>query len=230
MPCEAVYGTAEVKSHLDSNGWEKALTNIASIKKLKRTPSDLTDILPNRQLRLSSRFEVPERPANPYVGVVVGLQGLSAEKLVSDLNNRFNQSDEERALLPDLIACVENGHLITRYKMKDGQDFRIGTVTLGTTYDGFHAFHVKEFVLSSLHLGLNVLLSSIRLKNRNLAPNWLDELLWIERKTKVEQLVALIDGVEEIPIQGGWDALESVLQGDKQLLSKVQDLRRKPPV
>ena len=30
VPCEAVYGTAEVKTRLDSNGWELALKNVES--------------------------------------------------------------------------------------------------------------------------------------------------------------------------------------------------------
>ena len=56
VPCEAVYGTAEVKSRLDSNGWHLALDNIASTKGLKRAESELTDILPNRNLGLGTRL------------------------------------------------------------------------------------------------------------------------------------------------------------------------------
>ena len=232
VPCEAVYGTAEVKTRLDSHGWETALANVASVKTLKRAASDPTDILSNRQLHLSSRFKVPAGPSNPYVGVVVGLQGLSAEKLTNDLHNRLRRCEEEKALLPDLIACVENGYLITRYNKKDGQEFQIGAATLGGAYDGFHAFRVQDFVLSSLHLGLNVLLSGIRLRSRDLTPNWLDELLWIERKSKIEALFALAEGAGAIPAQGGWTAMESEARarGETDVLSKLQDLRRKPPV
>ncbi len=232
VPCEAVYGIAEVKTRLDSKGWETALANIASVKRLTRAPSDPTDILPNRRLRLSSRFKVPDKPSNPYVGIVVGLRGLSAERFASDLNERMNRDEEEKALLPDLIACVENGHLITRFNKGDGQQFQIGTATLGSSYDGFRAFHVQDFVLSSLHLGLNVLLSGIRLRNRNLAPNWLDELLWVEKKSEVERVFALFEQAGAIPPQGGWDVMEAEARarGEYDLLSKVQDLRRKPPV
>ena len=47
IPCEAVYGTAEVKTRLDRSGWQLALDNVASVKRLERAPSDLMDILPN---------------------------------------------------------------------------------------------------------------------------------------------------------------------------------------
>ena len=232
VPCEAVYGVAEVKTRLDSNGWETALANVASVKGLKRDTSDSTDILPNRRLRLSSQFKVPARPFNPYVGLVVGLQGLSAERLVNDLNDRLNRGEEEKALLPDLIACIENGHLITRFNKKDDQGVQIGTATMGNTYDGFRAFRVQDFVLSSLHLGLNVLLSDVRLRNRDLAANWLDELLWVERKSQVEQLLALAEGAGGIPPKGGWDAMEAEARarGEMDILTKLQDLRRRPPV
>lgn len=232
VPCEAVYGTAEVKTRLDTNGWKMALANVASVKKLKRAASDATDLLPNRRLHLSSRFKVPAEQRNPYIGVVVGLEGLSAEKLTSDLNDRLNRGEEEKALLPDLIACVGSGHLITRYNNKDGQEFQIGTATLGSSYDGFRAFPVQDFVLSSFHLGLNVLLSDIRLRNRDLAANWLDELLWIERKSKVEALFASWKGMGGIPAERGWDAMESEARarGEHDMLSKLQDLRQKSPV
>ncbi|GEM_PF-3309600 len=232
VPCEAVYGITEVKTRLDSNGWETALANVASVKGLVRETSDAVDILPNRRLHLSSRFKVPERPSNPYVGVVVGLQGLSAERLENDLNDRLKRGDEEKTLLPDLVACVENGHLIARFNKKDGGKFQIGTATMGASYDGFRAFHVRDFVLSSLHLGLNVLLSGIRLRNRDLAPNWLEELLWVEKKSEIEQVFALFEQAGAIPSQGGWDAMEAgaKARGENYVLSKIQDLRRKPPV
>lgn len=40
VPCEAVYGTAEVKTRLDREGWELALENVASVKRLERAPAD----------------------------------------------------------------------------------------------------------------------------------------------------------------------------------------------
>ena len=39
---------------------------------------------------------------------MVGLEGLSAEVLTADLNGRVQRGDG--ALLPDLVACVGNGH------------------------------------------------------------------------------------------------------------------------
>ena len=237
VPCEAVYGTAEVKTHLNTTSWHQALDNIASVKNLKRSPSDLTDILPNGKLDLRAGPNITitglERLKNPYVGVVICLEGLSADTLVHDLNNRVNNSSNvEIALLPDLIACVKNGHLITRYNQKEDSVFQIGTATLGDSYKGFHAFRVGDLVLSSLHLGLNVLLSFIRLKNRDLAPTWVDELLWLERKSKVEALLDSWESAGVFPAQVGWDAIESeaLARGDHEVLRKLQDLRRKSPV
>lgn len=234
VPCEAVYGTAEVKTRLDSSGWNLALKNIASVKRLSRSPSELTDILPNRRLGLGAGLTVtgPKRPHNPYLGIVVGLEGLSADKIVSDLNDRMTSGKDEMMLLPDLVACVKNGHLIARYNKNEESRFHIGAATLGDSYDGFRAFPVAGYVLSSLHLGLNVLLSGIRLRSRDLTTSWLDELLWIERKSEIEALFAWGEREGAIPAQGGWDAMESEAQarGDDEILRKLQDLRQKPPV
>ena len=229
IPCEAVYGTAEVKTRLDRDGWQLALDNVASVKRLERAPSDPMDIVPNTRLQLSfsSHFTVtgPERPSNPYLGIVVGLEGLSTEALTDDLNDRKSQG--EGALLPDLIACVGSGHLIARYDRPDGEAFRIGKATLGSEYDGFRAFRVGNFVLSSLHLGLNVLLSDIRLKNRDLASDWQDELLWVERRLQLESLFAAAEQAGGLPAEAWWDEMESEAQarGDHDIASRIRDLR-----
>ena len=235
VPCEAVYGTAEVKTRLDRDGWELALENVASVKRLERTPADeraqedgpggpVMDILPNTRLRFSSRFTAPgpDRPVNPYLGIVVALEGLSADTLNTDLNDRVLQGNG--ALLPDLVACVGNGHLIARYARRDGDGFRIGAATLGGAYDGFRTFQVGDLVLSSLHLGLNVLLSGIRLKNRDFASDWLDELRWVERKSKIEALFA----GSGLPAETAWDEMESeaMARGEHDIASKLRDIRR----
>ena len=242
VPCDAVYGTAEVKTRLDSNGWELALENVESVKRLERAPADdwglertggpAMDILPNTRLQFSSRFTATDRdrPVNPYLGIVVGLEGLSADALTTDLNNRMQRGDGE--WLPDLIACVGNGHLIVRYNRKDGDDVRIGKATLGGEYDGFRAFHVGELMLSSLHLGLNVLLSGIRLRNRDLASDWLDELQWVETKSQIEALFAAAEAAGVPPSEVGWEAMEmqALARGDHDIASKLKDLRRRGAV
>ena len=154
----------------------------------------------------------------------MGLEGLSAEALTDDLNDRKGQG--EGALLPDLIACVGSGHLIARYDRRDSEAFRIGKATLGSAYDGFRAFHVGSFVLSSLHLSLNVLLSDILLKNRDLSSDWLNELLWVERKLQVETAFAAAERAG-LPAEALWDAMESEAQarGDHDIASMIRDLR-----
>ena len=240
VPCEAVYGTAEVKTRLDRDAWEVALENVASVKRLERAPADdwglertggpALDILPNARLQFRSRFTAtgPDRPVNPYLGIVVGLEGLSADALTTDLNNRVQHGDGAR--LPDLIACVGNGNLIARYNnRKDGDEFLIGKATLGGGYDGFRAFHVGELVLSSLHLGLNVLLSGIRLRNRDLASDWLDEVRWLETKSRIEAVFADAEVAGILPSEEAWDAMEAeaLAQGDDDIASKLRDLRRR---
>ncbi|MDE0241054.1 MAG: hypothetical protein OXQ84_12815 [bacterium] len=243
VPCEAVYGTAEVKTRLDREGWGMALENVASVKRLERAPADdwglrgsaggpVMDILPNTRLRFSSRFTRtgPDTPVNPYLGVVVALEGLSAETLTADLNERVQRGDG--ALLPDLVACVGNGHLITRYNQREDDDFNVGKATLGGAYDGFRAFQVEDLVLSSLHLGLNVLLSGLRLRNRDLVPDWLDELQWVHRKSRIESWLAQMEATGGPPAETAWDDMESeaLARGDHDLASKLKDLRRRGTV
>lgn len=238
VPCEAVYGTAEVKTRLDRDAWEQALGNVASVKRLERAPVDdwgltrstggpVMDILPNTRLRFGSRFTRTgaDRPVNPYLGIVVALEGLSAETLAADLNERVRRGDG--ALLPDLVACVGNGHLITRYNHREDDDFNVGKATLGGAYDGFRAFQVEDLVLSSLHLGMNVLLSGIRLRNRDLSPDWLDELQWVDRKSRIEGLFAHWEAAGRPPADITWEDMESeaLARGDHDLASKLKDLR-----
>ena len=242
-PCEAVYGTAEVKTRLDRDGWEMAVENVASVKRLERAPADdwglkgnavgpVMDILPNTRLRFGSRFTRtgPDTPVNPYLGIVVALEGLSAETLTADLNERVQRGDGP--LLPDLVACVGNGHLITRYNHREDDDFNVGKTTLGGAYDGFRAFQVEDLVLSSLHLGVNVLLSGIRLRNRDLVPDWLDELQWVDKKSRIESLFALMEAVDGPPEETAWHDMESeaLARGDHDLASKLKDLRRRGTV
>lgn len=54
FPCEAVYGSIEVKSVLSTAELETSITNIASVKKLTRPPSDGMDILPFRRINPGS--------------------------------------------------------------------------------------------------------------------------------------------------------------------------------
>jgi len=214
--------------------------NSASGKGLERAPTDdralrsgtggpVVDILPNTRFRFSSRFAWTgaDRPVNPYLGIVVALEGLSAQTLAADLNERVRRGDG--ALLPNLVACVGNGYLVTRYNQREGDDFNVGKATLGGAYDGFRAFKVEDLVLSSLHLGMNVLLSGIRLRNRDLTPDWLDELRRVDRKSQIESLFALWEEVGGPPAETAWDDMESdaLAQGDHDFASKLKDLRQR---
>ncbi|WP_419930816.1 DUF6602 domain-containing protein [Candidatus Poriferisodalis sp.] len=231
VPCEAVYGVAEVKTQLDGRGLEVALENIASVKRLPRAPSTPEDVLPNSAMRLTGSggitIDTPDKPQNPYLGVIVALRSLPPERVIQGLEERTHNADNGPALLPDLIACLEGGWLITRYNKSETGGSNVGRATLGDSYDGFRRFEVGEYVLSSMHLGLNILLSDIRLKNRDLSQNWLEEMLWIERKTQLDRLHAVRDvfGVH-------WEDMEQEAQqhGDVDALDRLKRLRQNPPV
>ena len=94
VPCEAVYGSAEVKTRLDKTGWCQALENIASIKRLKRSPSEMTDILPSRRLHLGPSLTMtrPERPHNPYMGVVMGMMEKGRGTITKVIPDRSGDS------------------------------------------------------------------------------------------------------------------------------------------
>ena len=53
VPCETVYGTAEVKTRLDRNGWERAPADDWG---LEGTSGPAMDILPNARLQFGSAF------------------------------------------------------------------------------------------------------------------------------------------------------------------------------
>ena len=233
VPCEAVYGTVEVKTEVNRKDWNLSVANVESVKRLKRTPSGLTDILPNRELKIKGSSGITitgsEFRKNPYISAVVCLRGLSASQIENDLNERFKCGKEERGLLPDIVACIEEKYLITRYKGIESEGITIGTGTLGAEYDGFHTFSVGSDVLSGLHLGLNVLLSGIRLKNRDLASDWLRELLRVERKTKIDSLISALEQAGVFSENEGWEKIESAIAsvGDETLLRELEHLRSK---
>jgi hypothetical protein len=125
FPCESVYGTIEVKSHLDATEITKAFANIASVKSLSRAPSTMLDILPFRYFKLGSGLKPPSQKRNPYLGVVFGFDGLAAQNLFKITNELLLSDAARRELSPDFIFCHRQGITLLKVK-KDNIPSRFG--------------------------------------------------------------------------------------------------------
>ena len=70
FPCESVYGSIEVKSNLTTAELESSIENVRSVKRLKRAPSDMCDLLPFRRLGIGNGLQIDPRTRNPYLGFI----------------------------------------------------------------------------------------------------------------------------------------------------------------
>ena len=119
FPCESVYGSIEVKSRLDTGGLSGAIENIASLKELRREPTDMWDITPLVRNQIKSGFGTTvtgdTSVRNPYLGCVFAWDGLTSDTV----RKRLQESSVDRALLPDLFVNVEQQYVIARWCESD---------------------------------------------------------------------------------------------------------------
>jgi len=163
FPAESVFGSIEVKSYLSADELRTASANIRSVKSLRRSSSDMCDLLPSARLHLGAGLSADPSMRNPYVGFVWAFDGCSAEtagNVMAELLFRA-QSPAERQLLPDGIFVWKKGYLIVRVDQKDGMN-NIGGP--GHDFTAFARLEVGEDVLPLFYLLLNTELGALRLK------------------------------------------------------------------
>lgn len=168
-PCEAVFGTIEVKSRLDSDELELAVKNIASIKRLPRAPSDMCDILPFRRFGIGEGLSYDERPRNNYLGLVFAYDGLRAETVVENLNKRVASSEQEQQYLPDFVFNFRRGYSVMRMRLIEGQ---FSPVPPGQPFDVFANIESGADTLPLFFLTANTCLNNIILKAPNVNEYW----------------------------------------------------------
>lgn len=169
FPCESVYACVEVKSNLTSDELQKAIDNIASVKKLLREPADSTQILPHVKIDLGAGLKMGAGIRNPYFGAIFGYKGVSAETAIQTLTAQ--QSDMQS--LPDFVVCRDPGYMLVRV---DENGRAMGP---GKPWRAYATINVENDALPLFFLTLNTCLSSIRLRE----PNW--NQYWMELTTSL---------------------------------------------
>lgn len=174
FPCEAVFGSIEVKSELNSAELDAAVDNIGSIKRLVRQPSDMCDLLPFRRLGVGDGLTYHKQPRNPYIGFIFAYRGLVAEAAVDNLNRRLEKvGSTDREQLPDFIFNYARGYMVMRVCSVDGQAV---PAPLGAPFDRFAQVAVGADTLPLFFLTANICLNQVILKAPDLHSYWKDVL------------------------------------------------------
>jgi len=170
FPSESIYACVEVKSNLTSDELQKAIDNIASVKKLQRDSADSTQILPHVKIELGAGLKVGAGVRNPYLGVVFGYKGVSAETAMQTLAAQ----PLDMQSLPDFVVCREPGYMLVRV---DDAGRATGP---GKPWKAYAKINFGDDALPLFFLTLNTCLSSIRLRE----PNW--NQYWMELRVALE--------------------------------------------
>lgn len=169
FPCESVFGSLEVKSDLDSSQLALAVANIASVKALRRAPSDMCDVLPFRRLGIGNGLQYDRSVRNPYLGLVFGYDGLVADAVVENLNRRIAESSDGNADLPDFVFNYKRGYAVMRFR-REGS--RLVPAPPGSSFDEFASVQSGADTLALFFLTTNICLNEIILKAPNLNEYW----------------------------------------------------------
>lgn len=88
FPCEAIYGSIEVKTMLDEKSFKDALENVKSVRELKRENANCLDITPLRHLDLSkSNFRYNENRTNEYLNIIFAYDSVGEKTLTEYIQN-----------------------------------------------------------------------------------------------------------------------------------------------
>jgi hypothetical protein len=171
FPAESVFGSIEVKSHLNSKELRIAIENVASLKRLARTDSDMLDFLPFLRFNVGPEFGYDATKKNPYLGIIFGYDGISPEVVVGELNQRLMADPTRKQELPDFVFVTRPGYIVARMATKDG----LTTVQApGRDFAAFHHVMTGEDTLPLFFVGLNICLGLMRLRSFDFQSLWKD--------------------------------------------------------
>lgn len=167
FPCEAVYGTIEVKSYLSTRELITSIENVASVKQLARAPSDMMDILPSRRLGFSAELRNVVTHSNllrnPYLGIVFTYDSVIAQTAIDTLYfNYLAKPEFPKSYLPDFIFSYRQGYTILKAKKQENGKGHIAK--LGEDFDDYTVLKTDDDTLPLFFLTLNICLNQILLK------------------------------------------------------------------
>lgn len=110
FPCESVYGNIEVKSYLNGDELNKAVDNIASLKRLSRLGTHSWQVTPKVSIQINGLPN--ERNRNPYFGIIFAYDSVEVETLLRYIKDLTIPPQ----LLPNAIVLYNKQTLIIQAK------------------------------------------------------------------------------------------------------------------
>lgn len=169
FPAESVFGSIEVKSSLTTAELALACNNIASVKRLKRAASDMTDFLPFVRLNMGDEFSWDRTALNPYVGCIFGYRGASADAVVVELNRRIGLDVNNKQFLPDFVFVAQPGYTVLRCKSGPTGAVVVGP---GKDFERFMYLETEQDTLPLFFVTLNLCLHQMRLRSIDFVKVW----------------------------------------------------------
>lgn len=170
FPCESVYGTIEVKSILTTEELETSISNIASVKRLKRASSDMLDALPFSRINITGDVTYSQSHiSNPYLGIIFAYDGLVPETALKILCSHLTSNKYPLEVLPNFAFLYKRGAVIFPI-MQEGKSNKIAPP--GQPFNAYGLLSSGTDTLPLFFLTLNAILNSIRLKAPDFNQYW----------------------------------------------------------
>ena len=110
FPCESIYGNIEIKSYLNSEEFENAIKNIASMKSLKRKGTHSWTVTPQVAIQVNGKPNDTDR--NPYFGIIFAYDSVEVETILKYVSELEYTSD----LLPNMIVLYSKKTIMIQAK------------------------------------------------------------------------------------------------------------------
>jgi hypothetical protein len=183
FPAESVFGTIEVKSRLSLEELDRACNNVASVKRLRRSSTDMMDLLPTVRLAPDDKtFSWSRTPLNPYAGFVFGYGGTAPESVEAELNRRLDAAPADKQLLPDLVFVADPGYMVFRVSQTGG------ILPPGPDFVRFGFVRTGEDTVPLFFVTLNTVLVQLRLRGIDYMQLWrqlIDEVAARDRDARL---------------------------------------------
>ncbi|MYF10293.1 MAG: hypothetical protein F4229_04765, partial [Gammaproteobacteria bacterium] len=137
-PAEAVFGTIEVKTQLNTADLDDSIEKGRSLTQISRPQTDGFQFTPLFGLRIDNQTIGGDlRPRNHYLAGIVAVRAMNPTKVLNGLSERRRNGEEH---LPAFVTCLEDQWLI----VKTTHNPETGHRTTGDTEWGFNEFTLLE--------------------------------------------------------------------------------------
>lgn len=181
IPFEAMYGTIEVKSNLNTSELSTSIENIKSVRSLSRKQTTAAHLLPHHGSFISEKpgniIQYNKDSHNNPFNVIFGFDGIKSDKCLETLNNLV-LDHKQKPLLPDFIFNYKQGYMIGRGSINQKDDklwlayANLENFHGDQPYDAFFSLNLGDDLLPMFFLTTNLFLNLIRLETVDIVSIW----------------------------------------------------------